>query len=106
MQVYRTWLKSYLDWFDPDLYQYLLSNADGTPVKRVGSQLAAEEDIDYQFSGVDDFNPLMVPLSKSHKTILTGTHQFGVEIDGRYLPYCKDAYTDQTGLSQQVHLPS
>ncbi len=106
MQVYRTWLKSYLDWFDPDLYQYLLSNADGTPVKRVGSQLAAEEDIDYQFSGVDDFDPLMVPLSKSHETVSIGTHQFGVEIDGEYLPYCKDAYTDTPLLSQQVHLPS
>ncbi len=27
--IYRSWLKSYLDWFDPDLFQYIVSHRWG-----------------------------------------------------------------------------
>ncbi len=90
MQVYCSWLKKYLDWFDPDLYLYLQANADGIPVKRFPTQMAAEMEIDYQFSGVVDNDPLIVPLPKLHQKISTDTHKFGEVVNGRYYPYCHD----------------
>jgi hypothetical protein len=32
--IYKSWLKSYLDWFDPDLFQYIVSHTDGVQVTR------------------------------------------------------------------------
>jgi hypothetical protein len=29
MLVYRSWLKQYINWFDPDIYIYLQAHADG-----------------------------------------------------------------------------
>jgi hypothetical protein len=92
MQVYRLWMKNYLEWSNSDLYSYLLANADGMAVKRFRNQMAAEKEIDYQFWGVVDFDPLMVPLPKLHQKISTASHVFGETIQEQYHPYYKDAY--------------
>ena len=52
--------------------------------------MAAEMEIDYQFSGVVDNDPLIVPLPKLHQKISTDTHEFGEVVNGRYYLYCHD----------------
>jgi hypothetical protein len=84
MEVYRSWLKKCLDWFDPDLFIYVLAHSDGMTVEQIRNQLASEDPVDYQMSGVKDVDPLMVPLPKMHEIINTGTHLFGVTVEGNY----------------------
>ncbi len=71
MTVYRSWLKKYLDWFDPDLYQYIVTHTDGVQVTRFADRLAADDDVVYQLSGCQRFDELMVPLPKMHKEVST-----------------------------------
>jgi hypothetical protein len=47
MEAYLSWLKKYLDWFDPDLYIHLLAHLDGMTVKCIRNQLAAKDEVDY-----------------------------------------------------------
>jgi hypothetical protein len=35
MTVFKTWLKDYLDWFDPDLFEFILAHAEGVPVMKL-----------------------------------------------------------------------
>jgi hypothetical protein len=103
--VFRNWLKQYLDWFNPDLYIFLQAHADGMKVRRLRTQLASESELDYQFSGVEAYDPLMVPLPKMHKEVST-TDQFGrMGVDGKFMPYCKHAYDDMPSYSQSVQHP-
>lgn len=46
MTVSRSWLKNYLDWIHPDLFQYILAHTDGVQVTCFVDQLAAEDDVD------------------------------------------------------------
>jgi hypothetical protein len=105
MEVYCSWLKKYLDWFDLDLYIHVLAHSDGMTVERIRNQLASEDPVDYQMSGVKDVDPLMVPLPKMHKVINTGTHSFGVTSEGKFTPYCKNTFTTIPEFSQDVVQP-
>ena len=74
--IYRSWLKSYLHWFDPDLFQYIVSHTDGVQVTRFANQLAAAEDAVYQFSVRQAFDERRGQLRKMHKEFST-TISFG-----------------------------
>ena len=56
-------------------------------------------------SSVNDVDPLMVPLLKMHEVINTGTHSFGVTVDGKFTPYCKNTFTTIPEFSQDVVQP-
>jgi hypothetical protein len=106
MEVYRSWLKKYLDWFNPDLYVHILAHSDGMTVERIRNQLASEDPVDYQMSGVKDVDPLMVPLPKMHEVINTGTHSFGEKNEAdEFIPYCKNTFTTIPTYSQDVVQP-
>jgi hypothetical protein len=47
----------------------------------------------------------MVPLPKMHKVVNTGTHSFGVTVDGKFTPYCKNTFTTIPDSSQDVVHP-
>jgi hypothetical protein len=105
MEVYRSWLKKYLDWFDPDLHIYVLAHSDGMTVERIRNQLASKDPVGYQMSSVKDVDPLMVPLPKMHEIINTGKHSFGVTVEGKFTPYCKNTFTTIPEFSQDVVQP-
>ena len=71
-------------------------------VERIQNQLAWEDPVDYQMSGVKDVDPLMVPLPKMHEINKTGTHLFGVTVEGKFTPYCKDTFTTIPEFSQDA----
>jgi hypothetical protein len=48
MEVYCSWLKKHLDWFDPDLYEHVLAYSDRMTVRRIRNRLASEDPVDYQ----------------------------------------------------------
>jgi hypothetical protein len=105
MEVYCSWLKKYLDWFDPDLFIYVLAHSDGMTVERIQNQLASEDPVDYQMSGVKDVDPLMVPIPKMREIINTGTYSFGITVEGKSTPYCKNTFTTIPEFSQDVVQP-
>jgi hypothetical protein len=74
---------------------------DGVEVTRFVEQLAAEDDVDYQFSGCQAFDELMVPLPKMHKEVST-SNQFGVMKDEKVLPYCLETFPNVPTHSQAV----
>jgi hypothetical protein len=40
--VYKDWLKQYLDWFDPDLFEYISAHAAGMKVSTFANGLASD----------------------------------------------------------------
>jgi hypothetical protein len=48
--VYKDWLKLYLDWFDPDLFEYISAHAAGMKVSTFAfaNQMASNYDNDYE----------------------------------------------------------
>jgi hypothetical protein len=46
--VYKDWLKQYLDWFDPDLFEYISAHAAGMKVSTFANRLASNYDHDYK----------------------------------------------------------
>ena len=55
-------------------------------VSQCASKLAAEDELDYQFSSVEDHDDMMIPIPKMHKKVTT-SHRFGEIVDGEYKPY-------------------
>ena len=105
MRIYRSWTKKYLDWFDPALFEYVETNTDGLQVTRLEDRLADDDDVMYGMRGKQVHDKLLVPLSKMHKVVTT-KHEFGIQKDGEFFPYCKDTYATDHGLSQAVRHPS
>ena len=90
MTVYKSWLKKYLDWFNPDLFDYLQAHSDGVKVVSFADRFAADDTLEYNFQGRLVIDKLMVPLPKMHKEVST-IDQFGVMEEGVFVPYCKDS---------------
>jgi hypothetical protein len=88
--VYKSWLKKYLDWFNPDLLDYLQAHSDGVKVVLFADRFAADDTLEYNFQGGLVNDKLMVPLPKMHKEVST-IDQFGVMEEGVFVPYCKDS---------------
>ena len=105
MRIYRSWTQKYLDWFNPDLFQYIESNTDGLQVTCLEDGLADDEDVMYGLKGKRVHDKLLVPLPKMHKVVST-KNEFGVLKDGKFVPYCKDTYLNETGLSREVRYSS
>ncbi len=83
--VYKDWLKQYLDWFDPDLFEYISAH--------------------YEMQAKIQYDPLLVPLPKKHKKVST-CDEFGVTEDDVFQPYCKDTYARLPSHSRAVHQAS
>jgi hypothetical protein len=64
--VYKDWLKQYLDWFDPDLFEYISAHAAGMKVSTFANQLASNYDHDYQMQAQIQYDPLLGPVPKMH----------------------------------------
>jgi hypothetical protein len=86
------WLKKYLDWFDPELYRYIQTHAEGMQVNTFQDRLADENNLEYEMAGQTKYDPLMVPLPKLHKEVTT-EDGFGVTVDEKFQPYSLDSYT-------------
>jgi hypothetical protein len=67
MTVYKSWLKKYLDWFNPDLFDYLQAHSDGVKVVSFADRFEADDTLEYNFQGRLVNDKLMVPLPKMHK---------------------------------------
>ena len=92
--VMRAWLKQYLDWFDPDLYQYIQNYTLGLPVFTLPSRMAAHDEVSYEQQGIFRNDRLLVPLPKSHNVVSTEKY-FGVRVKdtGRQVdPFCLDSF--------------
>jgi hypothetical protein len=75
--VYKGWLKQYLDWFDPDLFEYISAHAAGMKVSTFANWLDSNYDYDYEMQAQIQYDPLLVPLPKMHKKVST-CDEFGV----------------------------
>ena len=104
--VYRPWLKKYLDWFNPALYQYITTHLDGVKVQRFQHRLAAEDQDSYDQQGRLVHDKLLVPLPKMHRVVSTKDDFGVVKADGSFEPYCKDTYLSNISLSQPVRHPT
>jgi hypothetical protein len=49
--VYKEWLKKYLDWFDPELFQLIQIHAERMQVNIFSDGLAGEDDQEYEMAG-------------------------------------------------------
>jgi hypothetical protein len=104
LYVYRKWLHQYLDWFNPDLYEYITSHADGMTVATLPKRLAAKDQDSYDQQGRIVKDKLLIPLSKMHKVVST-KEKFGVSLlDGNFLPFCTDTYAKRPSYSQAVRV--
>jgi hypothetical protein len=81
MDVYPSWLKDYLDWFDPSIYDYIQASVDGMKVARLVNRLAANEEVNYQLQGKVDTDGLMVPIPKMHKPVTTSDESTFSQLD-------------------------
>ena len=102
--VRRVWLKSYLDWFDPALFEFICAGVDGTSVQRLQHRMAAEDNDSYEQQGIMVKDQLFVPLPKMHRVVST-KDKFGTTVNGKYVPYCKNAFPGNLNLSQGVLHP-
>jgi hypothetical protein len=89
--VYKDWLKQYLDWFDPDLFEYISAHAAGMKVSTFANRLASNYDHDYEMQAQIQYNPLLVHVPKLHKKVST-CDDLGVTEEDIFQPYCKDTY--------------
>jgi hypothetical protein len=89
--VYKDWLKQYLDWFDPDLFEYISAHAAGMKVSTFANRLAYNYNHDYEMQAQIQYDPVLVPLPKMHKKVST-CDEFGVTEEDVFQPYCKDTY--------------
>jgi hypothetical protein len=89
--VNKDWLKQYLDWFDPDLFEFISAHAVGMKVLTFANQLASNYDHNYEMQAQIQYDPLLVPVPKMHKKVST-CDDFGVTEEYIFQPYCKDTY--------------
>jgi hypothetical protein len=103
--IHREWLHKYLDWYDPELFQFIQAHTDGVKVTVMPNRLAADDVATYEMAGREVHDKCMVPLPKLHKVVSTRDN-FGVkDIAGKLVPYCTDTFGGDTSLSQTVRLP-
>jgi hypothetical protein len=69
--VYKDWLKQYLDWFDPDLFEYVSAHAAGMKVLTFANRLASNYDHNYEMQAQIQYDPLLVPVPKMHNKVST-----------------------------------
>jgi hypothetical protein len=103
--IYKDWLKQYLDWFDPDLFEYISAHAAGMKVSTFANRLASNYDHDYEMQAQIQYSPLLVPVPKMHKKVST-CDDFGVTEKDIFQPYCKDTYTRLPSHSRAVRQAS
>jgi hypothetical protein len=98
--------QNYLNWFDPALYQYIVTDLDGLKVLSLPNALAAEDQDNYDQQGWLVNDKLLVTLPKMHRVVST-KENFGVTMDdGSFLSYCKDTYHSNPSPSQLVQHPT
>jgi hypothetical protein len=103
--VYKDWLKQYLDWFDPDLFEYISAHAAGMKVSTFANRLASNYEHDYEMQAKIQYDQLLVPLPKMHKKVST-CDEFGVTKEDVFQPYCKDTYARLPSHSRAVRQAS
>jgi hypothetical protein len=103
--VYKDWLKQYLDWFDPDLFEFISAHATGMKVSTFANRLASNYDHDYEMQSKIQYDPLVVPVPKIHKKVST-CDDFGVMEEDVFQPYCKDTYARLPSHSRAVRQAS
>jgi hypothetical protein len=103
--VYKDWLKQYLDWSDPDLFEYISAHAADMKVSTFANGLASNYDHDYEMQAQIQYNPLLVPVPKMHKKVST-CDEFGVTEEDIFQPYCKDTYARLPSHSRAVRQAS
>jgi hypothetical protein len=64
--VYKDWLKAYLDFYNPGYYEFFVNAVSGTKVQTVSHKIASAEDSDYRNFGKYTFHQDVVTLPKSH----------------------------------------
>jgi hypothetical protein len=55
--AYKDWLKQYLDWFDPDLFEYISAHAAGMKVSTFANRLASKYDHHYKIQAHIQYDP-------------------------------------------------
>ena len=91
-RVCCVWLKSYLDWFDPQLFQYITRHADGVKVHCLITKLGGDDEASYEQQGHVVHDKLMVPLPQLHPEVST-RNSFGVTMeDGVFHSYAKHVF--------------
>jgi hypothetical protein len=63
--VYKDWLKQYLDWFDPDLFNYISAHAAGMKVSTFANRLASNYHHDYEMQAQIQYNHLLCTMLQS-----------------------------------------
>jgi hypothetical protein len=102
LTVGREWLKNYLDWFDPELYQFITIHTDGLKVQRLRTMLAADSEALYEQEGKTVHDKLLVPVPKMHKPVTT-QNSFGVTTDdGDFVPYSLNVSKTNPNVGQEV----
>jgi hypothetical protein len=94
-----------LDWFDPDLFEFISAHAAGMKVSTFANRLASNYDHDYEMQAQIQYDPLLVPLPKMHKKVST-CDDFGVTEEDIFQPYCKDTYARLPSHSRAVRQAS
>jgi hypothetical protein len=69
------------------------------------NRLASNYDHDYEMQAQIQYDPLLVPVPKMHKKVLT-SDDFGVTEEDSFQPYCKDTYARLPSHSQAVRQAS
>jgi hypothetical protein len=95
--VYKDWLKQYLDWFDPDLFEYISAHAAGMKVSTFANRLASNYEHDYEMQAKIQYDQLLVPLPKMHKKVST-CDEFGVTKEDVFQPYILQRYVRKTTI--------
>jgi hypothetical protein len=103
--VYKNWLKQYLDWFDPDLFEFISAHAASMKVLTFAYRLASNYDHDYKMQAQIQYDPLLVPVPKMHEKVST-CDDFGVTEKDVFQPYCKDTYARLPSHSRAVRQAS
>jgi hypothetical protein len=65
-EVYRNWLKKYLDFYNPGFYEFFDTSVNGTKVNVIHSANAAMYQGAYKTPGVDEYFLDVIPLPKSY----------------------------------------
>jgi hypothetical protein len=73
MLIFKSWLKNYLDYFDPGFYETIITAIEGTQVEVLKGQLGSDNPEDYQFAGQLERHEEIVPLTKGHRMAIPDT---------------------------------
>jgi hypothetical protein len=68
--VFKSWLKNYLDFFDPGFYETIIAGVEGTKVEVLPGQMGSLNPMDFQFSGKFETHEEIVPLTKGHRKVV------------------------------------